>query len=125
MGEELTLSGDKNGFMQVIATVLENSLDAIEERQQKDPGLRGEITVQSKAVDEGVRIRICDNGGGIDPKVINRIFEPYFTTRFASHNKGMNLYLARKILEESFAGTIKALNLNGGAAIQIDIPVHV
>ena len=124
-GDEFTINGDRNGFMQIVATVLSNSIDAIEKRKETEPEFKGRITVRSMAAHNGLNIRISDNGGGIDPKNIKRIFEPYFTTRFASHNKGMSLYVSKKILEENFAGTIEAYNEEDGAVIAIMIPVHV
>jgi signal transduction histidine kinase len=68
-----------------------------------------------------VRIRIADSGPGISPENLDRIFEPYFTTK--EGGTGLGLALAHKIIEEH-QGTIRAENpTGGGAAFVITLPV--
>jgi len=65
---------------------------------------------------------IQDNGGGINHKDINRIFEPYFTTKFHAEGTGLGLYMAKMIVESSMGGYLKVQNKDLGACFTIEIP---
>ena len=55
-------------------------------------------------------ISILDNGGGIPTGTINRIFEPYFTTKHKTQGKGISLYLIEEIVVNLFKGKISVEN---------------
>lgn len=122
-GEAYTLHGDINGFTQVILTLLSNSLEAIHERLENTPGLKGVIDIHIEQEDTMLEIRIVDNGTGIPQKHIKRIFEPYYTTKFQSADKGLSLYVAKKIIEESFGGELTAESSGNSTTMHIRIPV--
>ena len=65
---------------------------------------------------------IQDNGGGIDNKDIERIFEPYYTTKFSAEGTGLGLYMAKMIVESSMGGYLRVQNKNSGACFTIEIP---
>ena len=50
--------------------------------------------------DKNVFVSIHDNGNGIDDSIINKIFEPYFTTKHKSQGTGLGLYMTHKIIEK-------------------------
>ena len=62
-------------------------------------------------------ICICDNGGGIKPKNLKKIFEPYFSTK--EEGTGIGLYLSKMIIEESFAGKILVENKKEGVLFSL------
>ena len=61
-------------------------------------------------------IEICDNGGGIDEKIINNIFEPYFSTKSEKTGTGLGLYMSKTIVEKHLNGKLIAKNNKIGGA---------
>ncbi|MBN2896446.1 MAG: response regulator [Campylobacterales bacterium] len=104
---------------QSLLVILQNAKDALLLRT----GDR-RIWVRMQHSETEVRIQIEDNGGGIDPSVILRIFEPYFSTKSAKHGMGIGLYMAKTIIEEHMNGTLSAANVGAGACFSITLPIH-
>jgi signal transduction histidine kinase len=69
-----------------------------------------------------VRVDIEDNGGGIDPAHLNKIFEPYFTTKEEGKGSGIGLYMSKMIVENNMRGSLLAANTPGGVCFTIDLP---
>ncbi|MFV0482054.1 MAG: ATP-binding protein, partial [Campylobacteraceae bacterium] len=68
-------------------------------------------------------VRISDNAGGINEDVLDKIFEPYFTTKHASTDTGLGLYMTKMIVENSMSGKVSASNVDDGACFEIKIPI--
>ncbi|NPA55909.1 MAG: HAMP domain-containing protein [Epsilonproteobacteria bacterium] len=114
--------GFKNEFMQVILNLISNAKDAIEEyRAKTNNNFKGKIYIQTKPKDDKILIIMRDNGGGIEPEVANRIFEPYFTTKDEGKGTGMGLYMVREIINR-MNGSIKVSNAQDGAEFIIELP---
>jgi signal transduction histidine kinase len=64
---------------------------------------------------------VRDNGGGIPEHLLDRIFEPYFSTK--PNGTGIGLYMSRKIVQESMGGTLLARNVEGGAELDVLTPL--
>ena len=64
-------------------------------------------------------IKIADNAGGIDENIIDRIFDPYFTTKETKKGTGLGLYMSRKLLKEHLNGNIFVCNKDSGAEFTI------
>lgn len=95
-----------NEFSQVLMNILTNSKDAfllndIEDRY---------IIIETKLDKNKVIIDIKDTAGGIKDNIINRVFEPYFTTKHKFHGTGLGLYMSHKIINESMGGNISVQN---------------
>ena len=112
-GEDFIADGFQNEFQQVIMNLISNAKDAMIEHEQKDGHI--EISLSAHTV------TVSDNGGGIDDDVIDRIFEPYYTTKDQGQGIGMGLYICKKIIEDNMGGTIRAANSNGGAIFTIEM----
>ncbi|NPA10806.1 MAG: HAMP domain-containing protein [Epsilonproteobacteria bacterium] len=113
------IKGYKNEFMQAILNLVSNAKDAIEEKRAKEnKDFEGEIIIKSKKDGENVILTIEDNGGGIPQEVMDRIFEPYFTTKEEGKGTGMGLYMVKEIIER-MNGKIKAENTDKGAKFTI------
>lgn len=113
--EKFEFFGYKNELKQIIFNIVNNSKDAIESNGITS----GKITFSIKQDERKIVIRIKDNGGGISKDVIQKIYEPYFTTKHKSKGTGIGLYMCKMIIEESFGGTIRLFNYKDGVVNEI------
>jgi signal transduction histidine kinase len=113
----------KNEFIQVLMNLIYNARDAI--LKKREAGLLG---IQHGSIDIGfyklknnrLRIVVEDNGGGIPEDIMDRIFEPYFTTKFQSQGAGIGLYMTKLLIEKNMNGVIYAQNIEEGAQLIIE-----
>lgn len=117
--ENIEFYGVSEDVKQVLLNLLNNAKDAITSNSVSN----GRILVEALNVNNNkdVQINIYDNGGGVDELYIDKIFEPYFTTKHKSQGTGIGLYMSRRILEERLAGRITVSNTNEGACFAITI----
>ena len=108
-----------NELRQVLMNILTNSKDAIELKKEKD--IEGEINIKLVKKEQSFRISLSDNGGGIDEKIIKKIFNPYFTTKFEDQGTGIGLYMSKTIIEQFHDGKINAYNQNDGCCFEISL----
>ncbi|MDX1808843.1 MAG: HAMP domain-containing sensor histidine kinase [Sulfurospirillaceae bacterium] len=107
-------------FSQAVLNILSNAKDALLERGIKDPY----ITLTLKKGKQYALVKIEDNAGGINEDVIERIFEPYYTTKHARQGTGIGLYMSKIIIEENMNGYIYAQNKNEGALFIIKLAIN-
>ncbi|MDR1284988.1 MAG: PAS domain-containing sensor histidine kinase [Campylobacteraceae bacterium] len=119
MRKTIKVFGHKNELSQAILNIINNAKDAFKDNNIKNRT----ITISAKKDEIFVHICIQDNAGGIDEAIIDKIFEPYFTTKHASSGTGLGLYIVKTIVENSMQGEIAVENKNGGAFFMIKIPV--
>jgi len=105
-------------YRQVLLVILNNAIDNFESKAIDSP----KIDIVIKEEEEKAYLSICDNGGGIEEKDIGRIFDPYYTTKFAKEGTGLGLYVAKMLIESSMQGKLNATNKNSGACFEIIIP---
>ncbi|MEY4504290.1 MAG: hypothetical protein RL154_583, partial [Pseudomonadota bacterium] len=104
------INGYPNSFIQVIINLLSNSKDILVEKTIDDKFIKIELTEIIKNNKSYCKIQIIDNGGGIELQYLDKLFEPYFTTKHKSVGTGIGLYSSKKIIEEHFSGEIIAQN---------------
>lgn len=109
--EEIKIFGVKSELSQVLIAIISNAIDVL--KNKKNPKIQ--IIIFSNSAE--VMICICDNGGGIKPKNLKKIFEPYFSTK--EEGTGIGLYLSKMIIEESFAGKILVENKKEGVLFSL------
>jgi signal transduction histidine kinase len=91
----------------VLLNLYNNGFYAISERRKKrEHGYEPTISITTKKVDDKVKISVQDNGCGIDEKVFNKIFQPFFTTKPAGKGTGLGLSLSYDIIK-AHGGEIK------------------
>jgi nitrogen fixation/metabolism regulation signal transduction histidine kinase len=91
--EDLTITADKNMIEQVAINLLKNAIQSFEDQEQKTIALRAYLNEKSRAV-----IAVKDNGTGIDPEALEKIFIPFFTTK--KTGSGIGLSLSRQIMRQ-------------------------
>ena len=117
INDNIMIDSYKNELIQVLLNILNNSKDAIVENNIQTPTL----TISSKELDCQVIITILDNAGGIKEDILERIFEPYFTTKFKNHGTGIGLYMSKMIIEKSMKGSLVSQNSEEGLLTTITI----
>ena len=114
-GRSFTVEGYANEFQQAVLNILSNAKDAIVARQKEDAHFTRQIVIRL----EPNRITLHNNGGKADPAVLERMFEPYFTTKFEDKGTGIGLYMTRTIIEGNMHGQIVAANQDDGVTFTI------
>jgi signal transduction histidine kinase len=104
--------GVHDQLVQVVLNLILNAIDAT------DAG--GHIQVHAEATDQTLAIRVEDDGSGIGPEHVSRLFQPYFTTK--KHGTGLGLFVTRKLILEH-GGDIEVASEPGrGACFQVYLP---
>lgn len=104
--------GVVNEFKQVILNIVNNAKDAI---KSKSDHSGGKIEVTLRCDLKHLYVDISDTGGGVPIEIIDRIFEPYFTTKLHSKGTGIGLYMTKVIIEQHFKGSLRVSNNHVGA----------
>ncbi|MFA7240688.1 MAG: PAS domain-containing sensor histidine kinase [Sulfuricellaceae bacterium] len=113
--EALVVSGYPADYSRVLMNVLTNARDAIARSN-----VAGEIRIKLEKGDEAATVSILDNGGGIPADTLERIFDPYFTTK--EGGTGLGLYLAKTIMD-NMGGGIEIRNFGEGVEVQLALPL--
>lgn len=106
--EDLEIVGFENELIQAFINIINNAKDAINEKLSQEDERYIFITVHK--IHKTIEITFKDNAGGINPKVMNRIFEPYFTTKHQSVGTGLGLSMTYKIITERHKAHLEVNN---------------
>lgn len=104
--EDVTILGFENELVQVFINILNNARDVLE----KLPYEERFIFVTIKKIENEAYISLKDNANGIEPTILEKIFDPYFTTKGSDKGTGIGLFMSREIIEKHFHGKIIAQN---------------
>lgn len=116
--ESIELMGVAGEFSQVVLNLLSNAKDAVLEAGPMQP----QIVVHAAREGDRVRIDVDDNGRGIGLAILDRVFEPYFTTKEEGKGSGIGLYMSKMIVENYMLGGLSVSNTGNGARFTIDVP---
>ncbi len=106
---------DRSKIIQVVVNLVQNSIEAL-----KDEPVKGSVHVRIKATEEGVGIRVEDNGPGFKEETMDRLFQPFFTTK--TRGTGLGLAIVKRLCD-AMNGKIDIGRGNmGGAMVEIFIP---
>jgi signal transduction histidine kinase len=114
-----SVQADQMQLQQVLVNLMTNAIDAMAEKTWPRI-LRIKSAVQEPG---GVLISVADTGKGIDPKIIDRIFNPLFTTK--SNGMGMGLSICRSIIEGHDGRLSASASAEGGAVFQFVLPATI
>lgn len=107
-----------NELIQVMINLVNNAKDAIKERNIKD----AEIKISTSFKENLLTIAISDSAGGIDKSVIDKLGEPYITTKRAN-GTGLGIYMSLMIIEKHLGGSMNWKNINNGSCFTIELPL--
>jgi len=110
-GTKIEINGYKTEFSQVILNILNNAIDALNEKEIKNKKIW--IRIKNNLIE------IEDNAGGIPEEIKDKIFEPYFTTKFQSQGTGIGLYMSKIIITKHFNSKLEVENSKYGAIFKI------
>jgi len=107
--DNLEIDGSTNELIEAMINIVNNSKDALKEKIKNEDDKF--IFINTKKLSpNSIELKITDTAGGIDEKIINRIQEPYFTTKHESVGTGLGLSIANKIIQERHHGKINIYN---------------
>jgi len=105
----------KNEIKQVVLNLVKNSEDILAENEIENPYIK----IKTYAQDNQYILEISDNGGGVPQEIINKIYEPYFSTKEKRNGTGLGLYMSKKIVEDHCKGELSVSNDSEGAVFKI------
>ena len=122
LGGSPQVKGHGDQLEQVVINLLVNAKDALLSKRDKEPGFEPRIWVTSDHGDGRVVLLVRDNGGGIDPLLIDRVFDPFFTTKPVGKGTGLGLSVSYGLVNQ-MGGKLSVTNEDGGACFRIELPI--
>jgi C4-dicarboxylate-specific signal transduction histidine kinase len=117
VGGDRYVNGYPNEYSQALLNILINARDALVENQSED----ARILIQSFAEGDKTVVTITDNAGGIADEIIDRLFDPYFTTKGPDKGTGIGLFMSMTIIEKNMGGRLTVRNTGTGAEFRIEV----
>ncbi|MEA3444389.1 MAG: PAS domain S-box protein [Bacteroidota bacterium] len=115
--KDIYYSSYPNEFSQAVLNILNNAKAVLIERKIKNPQVKICLSEQAKSI----ILSVSDNAGGIGEDIIDKIFEPYFTTRDKLTGTGLGLYISKTIIEKNMGGSLSVKNIKGGVEFKIEL----
>ena len=116
--EDTAITTHIRELMHVFINIIKNAKEMLIEKAVPHK----KIVVVIKKQAQCYSIAICDNAGGVCPTIIDKIFDPYFTTKEQTNGTGLGLYMSKVIIEKHLLGSIIAYNMHDGACFEIHLP---
>ena len=117
MHSEIVFNTYANELKQVILNLIQNAQDILLEREISNP------TIVIKTEENS--LSVSDNGGGVPSEIIEKIFDPYFSTKTEKNGRGLGLYMSKMIIQEHCGGELRVENIGDGAQFTIQLPQEV
>ena len=105
----------ENEIIHVLLNILKNAQEKLLEKENNNSILE----ISTKDIKDSVQIDIYDNGSAIDEKIIDKIFEPYFSTKKEKNGTGIGLYMSKIIIEKHHQGKLSVKNIREGVCFSI------
>jgi len=115
--KDLKIKGYRNELSQVILNLISNSKDALIEKESTSSFVK----ITAKKVSKNILITCCDNGGGINDELFDKVFNPYFTTKDEGKGTGIGLYMSKEIIEKHMDGKMTLFNTDVGVCFSIEL----
>ncbi len=113
--DNIEIIGYPNELGQAILNIINNAKDALIEYNKEYK----KIEIILMKIDGEINLIIKDNAGGIPMNIINKIFDPYFSTKDSKNGTGLGLYMTKLIIEDHMGGELSVSNNESGAKFKI------
>jgi len=128
--EDIKITALENELTQALLNIIKNAKDVLITLDKDEKKL---LFINIYQKNDNILIEIKDNGGGISENIIDKVFEPYFTTKHKSQGTGIGLYMTQSIITRDFFGTISVENITyiyenqsyNGAKFTVKIPNEI
>jgi PAS domain S-box-containing protein len=111
------IHGYPNEFAQVLINILINARDALAERESQHP----KVTITISREGESTVVSVADNAGGVPEEIMDKIFDPYFSTKGPQLGTGVGLFMSKSIIERNMGGRLVLRNTAEGAEFRIEV----
>ena len=108
--------GYPNEFSQVLLNILINAKEEFDKKTIADP----QVLITVSGENGRALVTIADNAGGIPEELMDKIFDPYFTTKEPKSGTGVGLFMSKTIIEKNMGGTLSVRNNQAGAEFSIE-----
>jgi len=117
------IKGDRAEFNRVLMSIISNASYAVKESMVKGNVKKGVIRFIIKFDESHVDIYVSNNGGLIPEEILDRVFEPYFSTKDNDANSGLGLFVVKTIVEKNLKGQVKIENITDGVRVNLSLPL--
>ncbi len=117
--EDIEINIHTNEILQVFINILNNAREVLIEKNKTNRN----ITIEYYKSKDNIIFEINDNAGGIPSIIMNKIFEPYFSTKQNKNGTGLGLYMSKTIVEKNGHGILGVQNTDIGASFKIVLPI--
>ncbi len=100
----------------VLLNLFNNAFYAVQQRKQLDPNHDPSVSVSTNQLENGIEIRVKDNGNGIPENIRQKIFQPFFTTKPTGEGTGLGLSLSYDIVVKGHGGSLEVESVEGGGS---------
>ncbi len=108
----------------VVLNLINNAFYAVDARSQKEANFKAHVLVKTSSSPKNVTITVSDNGGGIPAAVIQKIFQPFFTTKPTGEGTGLGLSMSYDIITKGHGGQLSVESKEGeGTSFVISLPI--
>ena len=114
---KIEIAGYRSELVQVLLILINNAIDAFVTNETKSP----KIEMSAIKKEDYIHFKIEDNGGGIPLSIIEKIYEPYFTSKPKTQGTGLGLYILKIIIEKSMLGEVSLENSEKGVVCNFKI----
>ncbi|MBT3265687.1 hypothetical protein HN371_00965 [Candidatus Poribacteria bacterium] len=118
------LTGDTFRLEQVLVNLVNNARDAVEERHRDAPEAPMRVQLHAGLEDGAIVVEIEDNGVGMEPEELERVFDPFYTTKAPNQGTGLGLAIAHGIVTQ-LGGRVETNSIKGeGTCMRVVLPVE-
>lgn len=115
------VQGHADQLEQVLINLMVNARDAMLSKWEHEPTFKPWLCLRATVEEGWVRLWVEDNGGGIEPRIMQRIFEPFFTTKPVGKGTGLGLSVSYGIVQQ-MGGNLSVENAEQGARFCVALP---